>query len=950
MPLASLGARSRVDDPDRPQLALVPLLLRVLDSPDHPNRDDALHELCEMSCNAFGEDGTELGATVRAAGGLRTLSWLCVIDTDPEVQSQSLCLLANLASDAVDQRACLSKRELLQCGFPARLLPCLDSQVPEVVTFACAALQSLCNEPEWARALLLYPEAITRLEDLLSYVQHLQQAPRSAQSSDRPTEDDDVIGTRGGVAMPVDMSGEHARLIERYAAGALRNVMGTLESITRLDHLSATSIVSESTMAHVWKRMDDAAAEQMGQAVAARKIQAAWRPQSTSRLVQPQLPQLQQPPPSHHHHQQQQQEIVKPSTRTVPYHERWVHLNLPATSTRTSTSTASAIVPTAADGDCEARPSTTRRHGDEGIVAPGSSGGAHADAALPLVGRSGGRDAKALAEQGQAGTAPRTAQQQTVAPAGSTNHAPHTADGSAAVLVGGASTAATYSKAATTALATAVAAAEAEGDADDGRASPACGRAVHSPADAEHESEQSLIHTARASAASGRGRAQPGRVVHAQEKHEAESDREQSGTARAVSRATTVVDAATESAPATAPPATHVVSGQRVRHSTAGASQLPPSGATSMETMDAPTAAGQCVGAQHDGEQFIGTIDELAALQLQAACQLVPGSGTATPGPDVGAEAKAEGAPASPSLAEQLAAMMAAEEAAQSRESNSPGEAASALPATTATTAAKAAPARASDGLGVDTMSSSNLHAPPATGETPVPTQHPLAPLTAQARADFVTAASSVGQRSDDGAVAMGSTQELGEESAPLSTSSADAHPTRTARAPSESAAGRSAERPQSRVRSAVDARLDQLFGDDDEDDDDVAERSPRQPRGKPLALDSHLDTLFGDEEELRSKLVARSDVHASAYQEALSAGATPASAARSARRAVLQLSSTQQEPSDARDGEQPSSDDDQSSSGRRNLGVLESTQMDANARQRARQARLRAEQARRRR
>ena len=62
-------------------LSAVPILLQILASPDHPNRDETLTLMCDLVASSFGEDGDALGSTVRESGGLLTLSWLLADET-----------------------------------------------------------------------------------------------------------------------------------------------------------------------------------------------------------------------------------------------------------------------------------------------------------------------------------------------------------------------------------------------------------------------------------------------------------------------------------------------------------------------------------------------------------------------------------------------------------------------------------------------------------------------------------------------------------------------------------------------------------------------------------------------------------------------------------------------------------------------------------------------------
>ena len=151
-----------MEDMDQVPLTAVPILLQIIGSPDHAQRDETLAVLCDLVSSCYDSDGDALGAAVREADGLLTLSWL-LAETDANVVKQTLFLLANLASDAVDPRAYLTKRTLRQCGCEYRLLPCLDHEDDEVISYACGALQNLCNDPEWSQV-LLDQGVVSRLE------------------------------------------------------------------------------------------------------------------------------------------------------------------------------------------------------------------------------------------------------------------------------------------------------------------------------------------------------------------------------------------------------------------------------------------------------------------------------------------------------------------------------------------------------------------------------------------------------------------------------------------------------------------------------------------------------------------------------------------------------------------------------------------------------------------
>ena len=212
-----------MEDMDQVPLTAVPILLQIIGSPDHAQRDETLAVLCDLVSSCYDSDGDALGAAVREADGLLTLSWL-LAETDANVVKQTLFLLANLASDAVDPRAYLTKRTLRQCGCEYRLLPCLDHEDDEVISYACGALQNLCNDPEWSQV-LLDQGVVSRLEVRAC----------TATSVPTPALSGAVSGLGGGaLTLPAralasqELVDHPTDLVARYSAGALKNLMATL--------------------------------------------------------------------------------------------------------------------------------------------------------------------------------------------------------------------------------------------------------------------------------------------------------------------------------------------------------------------------------------------------------------------------------------------------------------------------------------------------------------------------------------------------------------------------------------------------------------------------------------------------------------------------------------------------------------------------------------------------
>ena len=229
-------------------LAAVPILLQLIGLPDNPKREEALDLLCELVGNAFGGEGIALGASVRDSNGVMAIIGL--MDAEDTLQ-QALYLIANLASDAVDSRSALTKRDLLQYGASGKLLKCLSSQEPDVVTYACAALQNCSTDQAWANK-LVEGGAVMLFEALLVH----------------PNE-----------------------LIQRYAAGAIKNLVGVIRQSKRSTSSPqaqrGTSMaregsnpslhVAESTMAKVNERARNAAIEKVTKWHSARRLQRAWR-------------------------------------------------------------------------------------------------------------------------------------------------------------------------------------------------------------------------------------------------------------------------------------------------------------------------------------------------------------------------------------------------------------------------------------------------------------------------------------------------------------------------------------------------------------------------------------------------------------------------------------------------------------------------------------------------
>ena len=89
----------------------MPALLTSIEQ-RQPNLVDSLAALCDFVSSSFGTDSMRFGDTVRHSNGLQILSSL-LDDAHVEVRKQALFIIANLSSDAFDEKSALSKRLLL---------------------------------------------------------------------------------------------------------------------------------------------------------------------------------------------------------------------------------------------------------------------------------------------------------------------------------------------------------------------------------------------------------------------------------------------------------------------------------------------------------------------------------------------------------------------------------------------------------------------------------------------------------------------------------------------------------------------------------------------------------------------------------------------------------------------------------------------------------------------
>eukprot|EP00966_Prymnesium_polylepis_P034843 810381-Prymnesium_polylepis.1 len=142
-------------------------LLGRIRSDDIDERFDAAQDLGELLEEAYGEDGATIGRTLRAQGGARELVAL-LTEPYPEVQASVLQVIGNICSNSVDPLSHETKDLMLEAHGDRVILGCLRSDDETVLRMACAVLQNLCPDEEWASAVMRQRADVT-LQALLRH-------------------------------------------------------------------------------------------------------------------------------------------------------------------------------------------------------------------------------------------------------------------------------------------------------------------------------------------------------------------------------------------------------------------------------------------------------------------------------------------------------------------------------------------------------------------------------------------------------------------------------------------------------------------------------------------------------------------------------------------------------------------------------------------------------------
>lgn len=113
----------------------------------------------------FGDAAEQLGISLRAGRGLAYVLQL-IFEGDMQLQRTGLMILANLASDAFDPKSGETKRQVFNANIFHRIKDFVFAADVVAQTYACACLQNLCKDVEFAKLVKTF-ELIPELERIV---------------------------------------------------------------------------------------------------------------------------------------------------------------------------------------------------------------------------------------------------------------------------------------------------------------------------------------------------------------------------------------------------------------------------------------------------------------------------------------------------------------------------------------------------------------------------------------------------------------------------------------------------------------------------------------------------------------------------------------------------------------------------------------------------------------
>ena len=135
------------------RVAMLPSLVATLKgarSDEHEAVSNALGHLATIVDTLYGEDAEAFCEYLRVAGAVSAICDLCVSHPAPEVHHQTLMLLGNLASEAVDSQASLTKAIIRRHGTFEVMAASLFSSDWTTLVYALGAVQNICHEMQYA--------------------------------------------------------------------------------------------------------------------------------------------------------------------------------------------------------------------------------------------------------------------------------------------------------------------------------------------------------------------------------------------------------------------------------------------------------------------------------------------------------------------------------------------------------------------------------------------------------------------------------------------------------------------------------------------------------------------------------------------------------------------------------------------------------------------------------
>ena len=124
------------------------LVCHGLGSPFHAEREEAVAHLAQIVDTSLEDDAAVLAEQMRATGALPSLV-RCLEETRPSIHQPALVLVGNLASEAFDPQASLTKALLKREGCFERLLPHLYSDDWRTLLYSLGAVQNLSTDLDY---------------------------------------------------------------------------------------------------------------------------------------------------------------------------------------------------------------------------------------------------------------------------------------------------------------------------------------------------------------------------------------------------------------------------------------------------------------------------------------------------------------------------------------------------------------------------------------------------------------------------------------------------------------------------------------------------------------------------------------------------------------------------------------------------------------------------------